>query len=56
MPPVEGEPPYRAVATPVDFDRTPADIGPVPSVGEHTAEVLGQLGYTDEEIAAIRAV
>lgn len=41
--PRPGEAPYRAVATPVDFDRHVLAPGPVPELGEHTAEVLGEL-------------
>ncbi len=33
------------------FSRTPALVpGPAPRVGEHTAEVLAQFGFTDDEI------
>jgi crotonobetainyl-CoA:carnitine CoA-transferase CaiB-like acyl-CoA transferase len=39
MTPHEGEEPYRAVATPVDFDDRVLRPGPVPRLGEHTAEV-----------------
>jgi crotonobetainyl-CoA:carnitine CoA-transferase CaiB-like acyl-CoA transferase len=36
------------------FDRTPARIaGPAPRVGEHSAEVLRELGYSIEDIAAL---
>jgi crotonobetainyl-CoA:carnitine CoA-transferase CaiB-like acyl-CoA transferase len=51
MPLVDGEPPYRAVATPVDFGEDALHIGAVPGLGQHTAEVLGELGYSDSEIA-----
>lgn len=30
------------------------DLTPAPSLGEHTAEVLGEAGFTDDEIAALR--
>jgi crotonobetainyl-CoA:carnitine CoA-transferase CaiB-like acyl-CoA transferase len=37
------------------FSRTPADIRHgAPELGEHTQEVLAQLGYSAEEIAALR--
>jgi crotonobetainyl-CoA:carnitine CoA-transferase CaiB-like acyl-CoA transferase len=40
-----GAPAHRAVATPVDFGGRPAVArGPVPGLGEHTDEVLGELG------------
>jgi crotonobetainyl-CoA:carnitine CoA-transferase CaiB-like acyl-CoA transferase len=42
MAPREGEEPYRAIASPVDFDRRRRRPGPVPFLGEHTDEVLGR--------------
>jgi crotonobetainyl-CoA:carnitine CoA-transferase CaiB-like acyl-CoA transferase len=53
MPVEAGEEPYLAVATPVDFDGHEHHIGPVPDRGEHTAEVLTELGYAGEELAAL---
>jgi crotonobetainyl-CoA:carnitine CoA-transferase CaiB-like acyl-CoA transferase len=44
MPVLDGEDPYRAVASPVDFDGHGHPAGHVPAVGEHTAEVLAELG------------
>jgi crotonobetainyl-CoA:carnitine CoA-transferase CaiB-like acyl-CoA transferase len=44
MPAVEGEDPYRAVASPVDFDGHGHSAGKVPAPGEHTAEILAELG------------
>jgi crotonobetainyl-CoA:carnitine CoA-transferase CaiB-like acyl-CoA transferase len=44
MPVVDGEPPYRAVASPIDFDGAGHLVRPVPGVGEHTEEVLHELG------------
>jgi crotonobetainyl-CoA:carnitine CoA-transferase CaiB-like acyl-CoA transferase len=43
MTPRDGEAPYEAVATPVDFEGWDRRPGPVPSLGEHTAEVLAEL-------------
>lgn len=40
MPIVDGEPPYRAVATPIDFGGFTQTPGHVPGLGEHTDEVL----------------
>jgi crotonobetainyl-CoA:carnitine CoA-transferase CaiB-like acyl-CoA transferase len=40
MAPRDGEEPYRAIASPVDFDGRHRRPGPVPLLGEHTAEVL----------------
>jgi crotonobetainyl-CoA:carnitine CoA-transferase CaiB-like acyl-CoA transferase len=44
MPVADGEEPYRAVASPIDVDDHPHRPGPVPRLGEHTAEVLAELG------------
>jgi crotonobetainyl-CoA:carnitine CoA-transferase CaiB-like acyl-CoA transferase len=39
---------------PVKLSRTPgAPAGPGPALGEHTEEVLGALGYSAEEVAAL---
>jgi len=43
MTPRDGEDPYRAVNTPVDFDGYSPRPGPVPRLGEHTADVLEEL-------------
>jgi formyl-CoA transferase len=40
----------------VKLSRTPARVGPVPTVGQHTDEILdGLLGYPREAIAALRS-
>lgn len=43
MTPRDGEEPFRAVATPIDFDDAVLRPGPVPRLGEHTADVLSEL-------------
>ena len=43
------------LAPPVRFERTPASIDRhAPRLGEHTDEVLGELGVSDETIARLR--
>ena len=45
----------RAVASPVHLSATPAvDPRPSPMLGQHTEEVLADLGYADERIGALR--
>jgi alpha-methylacyl-CoA racemase len=44
----------RLLGVPVKLSRTPgAPAGPGPALGEHTRDVLGGLGYTDEQIDAL---
>jgi alpha-methylacyl-CoA racemase len=45
----------RLLGVPVKMSRTPgAPAGPGPALGEHTDEVLGGLGYAEEEIVAMK--
>ena len=47
--------PVRQLGVPVKLDRTPgAPQGPGPGLGEHTDEVLAALGYSDDEVAALK--
>lgn len=48
--------PVKVVAPPVRFSATPAAPGTgVPTLGQHTDDVLAELGYTIEEVTALRA-
>jgi len=46
----------KAVAYPVTFDRQPRDAGtPQPMLGEHSREVLAEIGYGPSEVAGMEA-
>ena len=47
--------PVRALLPPFTFTDTEAVMGDVPSVGQHTGEVLAEIGFSPERIAAMRA-
>ncbi len=55
QPGVEG--PVKLLATPVKLSRTPArpERAPAPALGEHTDEVLREIGFSDQDIAALHA-
>jgi alpha-methylacyl-CoA racemase len=46
--------PVRLLGLPVKLTRTPGDATrPAPALGEHTADVLGAAGFSDDEVAAL---
>lgn len=48
--------PARVTGVPINFEKTPGRIQrAAPMLGEHTKEVLKELGYDDEKIAALKA-
>jgi crotonobetainyl-CoA:carnitine CoA-transferase CaiB-like acyl-CoA transferase len=51
----KGKPPLRMARQPMSLSRTPSRFAaPPPELGEHTAAVLGEFGFSAKEIAALR--
>ena len=46
---------YLTVGNPIKLSDSPTDVTRSPLLGEHTDEVMAELGYTREQIAALRA-
>ena len=47
--------PLRMVGPLAQFSETPLEATPPPALGQHTDEVLSELGFTSEEVAAWKA-
>ncbi|MEO5770568.1 MAG: formyl-CoA transferase [Burkholderiaceae bacterium] len=50
--PVRGK--YLTVGNPIKMSDSPTEVTRSPLLGEHTEEVLGQLGYSHQQIEALR--
>ena len=46
---------YLSVGNPIKMSDSPTEVTRSPLLGEHTDEVLGQLGFSAEEVASMRA-
>ncbi|HCY16519.1 MAG: formyl-CoA transferase [Curvibacter sp. GWA2_64_110] len=46
---------YLTVGNPIKLSDSPTDVTRSPLLGEHTVEVMAQMGYNDEQIAQLRA-
>ena len=46
--------PLRALIPPTTLDGTEPVMAPIPSVGEHTASILAELGYDDDTVTTLR--
>jgi formyl-CoA transferase len=51
--PVRG--PFVTVGNPIKLSASPTEIGVAPLLGEHTREVLAELGFDGARIEALRA-
>jgi alpha-methylacyl-CoA racemase len=46
--------PVRLLGLPIKLSRTPGDAArPAPALGEHTEQVLGEAGFSDQEVAEL---
>ena len=47
---------YLTVGNPIKLSDSPTEVQRSPLLGEHTDEVMTELGYSREQISALRAV
>jgi formyl-CoA transferase len=47
--------PYLTVGNPIKMSDSPTEVTRSPLLGEHTDAILGELGYTADQVAALRA-
>jgi itaconate CoA-transferase len=45
--------PIPTIGSPLTLDGSRPELGPVPGLGEHTEEVLAELGMSEHEIQAV---
>ena len=45
---------FSLVASPVQFDERPVDLAPSPELGQHTEEVLLELGLAWEDLVQLK--
>ncbi len=46
---------YLTVGNPIKLSDSPTDVTRSPLLGEHTDEVMAELGYTPDQVAQLRA-
>ena len=52
--PHPSRPDFRVLANPIKLDGERLPARPAPALGEHTDELLREVGYSDAEIEALR--
>ena len=45
---------YLTVGNPIKMSDSPTEVTRSPLLGEHTEEILAELGYTKEQISVLR--